>query len=116
MSSIYFPPLLVTCIEQSVIDIMSGSGKVSNKLDNWMTAGIKLLGSPEHHQFASAPSQQSRWEERLERLTLYNQTQDAVLGLLPPAAGRHPARQPRGQARRVFGRALQFGHQLYIDI
>ena len=105
MSSIYFPPLLVTCIQQSVIDIMSGSGKVSNKLDNWMTAGIKLLSGHEHHQFASAPSQQSRWEERL---TLYNQTQDAVLGLLPPAAGRHPARQPRGQARRVFGRALQF--------
>ena len=103
----------MTCIEQSVIDIMSGSGKVSNKLDNWMAAGIKLPGSPEHHQFASAPSQQSRWEERL---TLYNQTQDADLGLLPPAAGRHPARQPRGQARRVLGRALQFRYQLYIDI
>ena len=78
-----------------------------------MTAGIKLPGSPEHHQFASAPSQQSRWEERL---TSYNQTQDAVLDLLPPAAGRHPPRQPRGQARRVLGRVFQFRYQLYIDI
>ena len=88
-------------------------GKVSDKLDSWMTAGIKVPGSHEHHQFASAPSQQSRWEERL---TLYNQTQDADLGLLAPAAGRHPARQPRGQARRVLGRVLHFGQQLYIDI
>ena len=59
----------MTCIQQSVIDIMSGSGKVSNKLVSWMTPGIKLPGSHEHHQFASAPSQQSRWEEILRMMT-----------------------------------------------